>query len=50
MSACMCVFIKLWKAAKGAKTKKTHENYKINLYVIIYIKMVLDVPSYKDFG
>lgn len=47
-TVCMCIFIKFWKAVKRVKTKEIHENH--NLYVIMNIKMVLDVPSYKDFG
>lgn len=50
MPVCVCIFIKFWKAVKGVNAKETHEHHKINLYVIMNIKMVLDVPSYKDFS
>lgn len=45
----MRIFIKFWKAVKGVNTKETYEHHKRNLYIIMNIKMVLDVPSYKDF-
>lgn len=50
MSVCMGVFIYFWKAVKGVKTKETHKNHKKKIYVIMNVQMVLDVPSYKDFG